>query len=171
VNLGTTGSASHSDIKYAGTYKGAISVTASSTLSGITTTATDINFTKKIYIKKATPAFTGGAITPAATMSGGADSNIVLSDTNNGVAITAYPTATRTAVTYSSAVNGYVKASSGAVASAAITTPVSGTAVTRYLSSVRIPPAASASTPNIFSVSVPNGSTDEYITFTFSVDN
>lgn len=170
VSLSTTGSASHSAIKYANTYKGLISVTTSTTLSGITSTSQPLNLTKDIYIKKATPAFKGGTVNqPVMAMTGnGANSNIVLSDTNNGVAVVASASATRTAVTYNGAVDGYVKATNGATALAADNTGASNT-LTKYIEAVRIP--APSSGTNTFTISVPNGSTDEYISFTFTVDS
>jgi hypothetical protein len=98
----------------------------------------------------------------------GANSNIVLSDTNNGVAVVASASATRTAVTYNGAVDGYVKATNGATALAADNTGASNT-LTKYIEAVRIP--APSSGTNTFTISVPNGSTDEYISFTFTVDS
>lgn len=119
-----------------------------------------------VPIKTATPAFDGGAVSGSVTNITG--TNVTLSDTNNGIAVTGAGTATRAAVLYNGAVSGWVTAADNATALAAQSTATTLTAKTRYITGVNIP-VPSGDTPNTFNVTVPNGASD-VITFVFKVD-
>ena len=119
-----------------------------------------------VPIKTATPQFDGGAVSGSVTNITG--SNVTLSDTNNGIAVTGTGTATRAAVLYNGAVSGWVTAADNATALAAQSTATTLTTKTRYITGVNI--QAPSSGTRTFDVTVPNG-TDGTITFRFTVDS
>lgn len=126
-----------------------------------------------VPIRTANPTFTGGGLTVTSSMavSPNTNSTVVISDTDTcGAYITSTGSASRAAVTYAAAVNGYVIKSSGAVALAATSSNTNqGTATKKYINGVKIY-APSGDTERYFDVTVPNGSTTEFITFRFKVD-
>ena len=126
-----------------------------------------------VPIKIANPTFTGGGLTVTSSMavSPNTNSTVVISDTDTcGAYITSTGSASRAAVTYAAAVNGYVIKSSGTVALAGTSSNTNqGTATKKYINGVKIY-APSGDTERYFDVTVPNGSTTEFITFRFKVD-
>lgn len=114
--------------------------------------------------RSATPSFTGGA--PSGTASFGTPTNCVLSETNtSGIAVTTSGTCSRTALSYNSAVDGWVTANNGAVPTGATASgAVNLATTTRYLTKVTL------TNNKTFQIEVPNGSSGT-VTFTFSVDN
>lgn len=126
-----------------------------------------------VPIKTANPTFTGGGLTVTSSMavSPNTNSTIIISDTDTcGAYISSTGSASRAAVTYAAAVNGYVIKSSGTVVLAATSSNVNqGTATKKYINGVKIY-APSGDTERYFDVTVPNGSTTEFITFRFKVD-
>ena len=86
--------------------------------------------------KTASPAFDGGGISGSVGSITG--SNVTLSDTNNGIAVTAAASATRAAVLYNGAVNGYViKADNASALAASSATTLTGK--TRYITAITVP--------------------------------
>lgn len=89
-----------------------------------------------VPIRTASPAFDGGAI--SGSVGGITGSNVTLSDTNNGIAVTAAASATRAAVLYNGAVNGYViKADNAQALAASSATTLTGK--TRYITGITVP--------------------------------
>lgn len=90
-----------------------------------------------VPIKTATPAFKGGAVSGSVT--GITGSNVTLSDTNNGIAVTAAASAGRAVVQYNGAVNGYVVKANNDTALAATTSNTTLTGKTRYITGITVP--------------------------------
>ena len=89
-----------------------------------------------VPIKTASPAFDGGGISGSVGSITG--SNVTLSDTNNGISVTAAASATRAAVLYNGAVNGYVvKADNASALAASSATTLTGK--TRYITGIIVP--------------------------------
>ena len=89
-----------------------------------------------VPIKTASPAFDGGGISGSVGSITG--SNVTLSDTNNGISVTAAASATRAAVLYNGAVNGYVvKADNASALAASSATTLTGK--TRYITGITVP--------------------------------
>lgn len=89
-----------------------------------------------IPIKTASPVFDGGAVTGSVT--GITGSNVTLSDTNNGISVTGAASATRGAVLYNGAVNGWVtKADNASALAAGSATTLTGK--TRYITAITVP--------------------------------
>lgn len=143
---------------------------ATNATSTVGAEASDMTY---VPIKTANPTFTGGGLTVTSSMavSPNTNSTVVISDTDTcGAYITSTGSASRAAVTYAAAVNGYVIKSSGAVALAGTSSNTNqGTATKKYINGVKIY-APSGDTERYFDVTVPNGSTTEFITFRFKVD-
>jgi len=120
--------------------------------------AKDIEFT--VTAKSASPAFKGGAISgsAAATYTNCSTTSI---DTS-GVKIVTSATASRAAVLYNGAVNGWVTKADNTTASAAVTKNLDSK--TTYITGVTI------NTNKNFDITVPNGSTTPTLTFNFYVD-
>ena len=123
--------------------------------------------TKYFPISVAEFTFSGGSLNNTGATASFA-TNISTSSTdsnNNGLKITAKGSAGRTAVTYTNTA-GYIPATSNAVtASSATSTSWDGDDY--YLTGVTI--AAPTSGTAVFSVTVPNGSTSDFVTFVFHV--
>lgn len=112
----------------------------------------------------ATPSFTGGTPSGTATINSTTNCNISSNNTS-GIIITTGGTCSRAALTYSSAVNGWVTASNGATPNGAgASSSINLTPTTYYLTKVKLTNGKS------FQIEVPNGS-ENPITFTFTVDN
>lgn len=121
----------------------------------------DIEFT--ISARSASPAYTGGAINGSAT---GTYTNATTSDTNtSGVSVQAKATATRAAVTYNGAVDGWVTANSGATAFSGTSSAVNLTPQTKYITGVTV------GTSKNFNITIPNGGTTPNLTLNFAVDS
>ncbi len=104
------------------------------------TAATSVNVSgnnTKLYIKAATPTFTGGNLTVSSSMSG---INAVLSESNtSGIYIDSTGSANRAQVSYAAAVDGYVKIANGTSVLSAANNVAQGTATRRYITSVTVP--------------------------------
>lgn len=111
------------------------------------------------------PSFTGGE--PSGTATFGTLTNCELSENNtSGIIITTGGTCSRAALTYNDEVNGWVTASSGTTPTGAGASNAENLATqTRYLTKVTL------TNNKTFQIEVPNGSPENTITFTFSVDN
>lgn len=111
--------------------------------------------------KSATPKFDGGILSGSAS---GTYTNAATSDTDtSGVKVVANAKASRTAVLYNGAVNGWVNKSDNA---ATEVTAISNKALdseTKYITGVDI------KTSKNFNITIPNG--DSTITFNFAVDS
>lgn len=144
--------------------------TATNATSTVGAEASDMTY---VPIKTANPTFTGGGLTVTSSMavSPNTNSTVIISDTDTcGAYISSTGSASRAAVTYAAAVNGYVIKSSGTVALAATTSNTDqGTATKKYINGIKIY-APSGDTERYFDVTVPNGSITEFITFRFKVD-
>ena len=103
-------------------------------------------------------------VTPVASVSG---NNITLSNTNNGISVTATGGGTASA-TASATGNqaGYVPAN-GQIGTGTIAAPNQTTSASSYISGVTL--GIPASGTNSFSVTLPNGGSDT-LTLTFTVD-
>lgn len=125
-----------------------------------------------VPITTATPAFDGGAVSGSVTNITGrastGDSLIEIqdSDPGNSMAIVGSGSASRAAVLYNGAVNGWVTAADNATALSAGSS-TSLTQKTRYIKGVRLVPG---STERMFYIEIPNGSTTEFIRFVFHVN-
>ena len=142
------------------------SFTISSSNGKTVTLDTDGKYvTKDIAItmvpQTATPKFDGGTLSGSAS---GAYTNATTSNTDtSGVKVVANAKASRTAVLYNGAVNGWVNKSDNAVTEV---TAISNKALdpeTKYITGVDI------KTSKNFNITVPNG--DSTITFNFAVDS
>lgn len=144
--------------------------TATDATSTVGAEASDMTY---VPIRTANPTFTGGGLTVTSSMavSPNTNSTVIISDTDTcGAYISSTGSANRAAVTYANDVNGYVIKGSGTVALAATSSNVNqGTATKKYINGVKIY-APSGDTERYFDVTVPNGSTTEFITFRFKVD-
>lgn len=96
-----------------------------------------------VPIKTASPAFDGGGISGSVGSITG--SNVTLSDTDNGISVTAAASAARAAVLYNGAVNGYVIKADNAEALAATTSNTALTGLTKYITSIYVPASKSFS--------------------------
>lgn len=118
-----------------------------------------------VNVPSATPAFDGGVLTGASTAVG---TNATLSSTNNGIKIQTKYSASSTDVLYNGAVNGWVDKENDSIALAGKTlSSTNGTAY--YINGVKL--EAPSSGTRQFSITVPNGSASNFITFTFTVDS
>ena len=144
--------------------------TATDATSTVGAEASDMTY---VPIKTANPTFTGGSLTVTSSMavSPNTNSTVIISDTDTcGAYISSTGSVSRAAVTYASAVDGYVIKDSGAIALAATASNTDqGTATKKYINGIKIY-APSGDTERYFDVTVPNGSTTEFITFRFKVD-
>lgn len=123
---------------------------------------------KSVYVglKKATMTVTGtNTVSPSASVSG---SNITLSDTDNGIKVTATGggTASVTAIATTNAA-GYAPASTQ-LGSATLSASSNTTTANKYISRVKLVPPSSGT--RSFEIEVPNGSTTNFIVFRFTVD-
>ena len=108
----------------------------------------------------ATPKFDGGTLSGSAS---GTYTNATTSTTNtSGVKVVANAKASRTAVLYNGAVNGWVNKADNAATEVTAISNKALTAETKYITGVNI------KTSKNFNITVPNGSNT--ITFNFSVD-
>ena len=103
-----------------------------------TTVGANASSTTYVKIKTATPAFDGGAISGSVTDITG--SNVTLSNSNEGIAITSTASAGRAAVLYNGAVAGWVSKADNATALAATTSNTSLTSKTKYITAISLPP-------------------------------
>lgn len=111
--------------------------------------------------QSAAPKFDGGALSGSAS---GAYTNATTSTTDtSGVKVVANAKASRTAVLYNGAVNGWVNKADNAATEVKAITDQALTPETKYITGVDI-----VNNKN-FNITVPNGS--ETITFNFSVDD
>lgn len=128
--------------------------------------------TDKKYVEKdiaitmvpqaATPAFDGGTISGSAN---GTYTNAATSDSNtSGVSVVASAKASRTAVLYNGAVNGWVEKSDNASTGVNAITDQALTPQTKYITGVTI------NVSKNFNITVPNGSTTPNLTLNFAVD-
>ena len=102
-------------------------------------------------------------VTPSASLAG---TNVTLSNTDNGIAVTATGGGSATANASASTVNAGFIASGESIGSAQLNAPAQQTTASLFLSGVTLQAPASGS--RSFSVTVPNGSST--LTFTFNVD-
>lgn len=121
--------------------------------------------TKDIVIsmtpQAATPKFDGGTISGSAT---GTYTNATTSTSNtSGVTVVASAKASRTAVLYNGAVNGWVEKTDNAATGVKAISNQALTSETKYITGVTI------GTSKNFNITVPNG--DETITLNFAVDS
>lgn len=124
-------------------------------ISGSGNVAVGANASADTYvpIKTASPAFDGGGISGSVTSITG--NNASLSDTNNGIAVTATASATRAAVLYNGAVNGYViKADNAQALASSSATALTGK--TAYISGVTVPASRGFSLTNLGDVALEN---------------
>ena len=84
----------------------------------------------------ATPTISGGA--PSGSVSSITGNNITLSDTNNGISVTASGTTSRAAITCSTTQSGWIGTS---IASSAASSAVALTEKTRYITEITVPTA------------------------------
>ena len=133
----------------------------SGALAAASTTAT-----KYFPIQAATGSVSGtNTVTPSASVSG---TNVVLSNTNNGIAVIATGGGTAAAsVNATSSQAGYMPAGT-AIDSKTINAASQSTTAVSYISGVTIPVPASGT--NVFTVTLPNGEGDT-ITMDFEVDS
>lgn len=121
----------------------------------------DIWFT--VNAQAATPTFDGGDLSGEAT----ATYTNATTDTTNtsGVSVVASATASRTAVLYNGAVNGWVTKANDAATEITAITDQALTSETKYITGVTI------NTSKNFNITIPNGSTTPTLTLNFSVDS
>jgi len=121
---------------------------------------------KTVYfpVAAATGSISGSnTVTPSASVTG---SNVMLSNTNNGISITATGGGSASAsVTSSADTAGYVP--TGTISTGTLSATSTTTSASSYISGVTIQKPATGT--NSFSVTVPNG--DSTVTFTFTVDS
>ena len=111
--------------------------------------------------QSATPAFDGGVISGRAS---GTYTNAITSDSNtSGVSVIANATASRTAVLYNGAVNGWVEKADNASTGVNAITNQALTSETKYITGVDIKANKN------FNITIPNGNSTN-ITLNFSVD-
>ena len=153
------------------TYNNAAGV-ISATTGGVAITATIDGYIDQasatIRIPQATMSVTGtNTVSPSVSMT---TSNVILNDTNNGIAVTATGGGTA-AVTAVAATNqaGYAPAGVESLGSATLNAASRTTSTTKYIAGVTlIPPASGTRT---FSLTIPNGSTSNFMTFVFTTDS
>lgn len=147
---------------------GIIAANTAATQTTGTTITPEVSGEATIYIPKATAALTktSGTITANAAMTG---TNATLSDTNNGIKIVATgggsASLTATAVANQA---GYIHTDAD-MGSATFSIANTTTTTTKYLSGVKL--EAPASGTRSFTITVPNGSTTDFIDFVFTVDS
>lgn len=123
--------------------------------------------TEYFKIKTASPSFTGGVLSGKGATAVGTNATISDSTNNSGVEIQTSGGATRGAVTYDGAAEGWIDKSSGDQAMAAGSAETwNGTKY--YINGVTI--VAPASGTRTFSITLPNGANDT-ITLTVTVDS
>lgn len=139
-----------------------------SNLEGHVVAHTDEPGTSEYYkIKTASPSFTGGALSSKTATAAGTNATISDSTNNSGVEIQTSGGATRGAVEYAAAVEGWIDKSSGDTALAAGSAET-WTGTKYYINGVTITPPASGS--RTFAITLPNGENDT-ITLTVTVDS
>lgn len=117
------------------------------------------NIELTVNAQTASPVFDGGAVSGAAAA---AYTNATTTSTNSsGVVVTASATASRAAVLYNGAVDGWVNKADNTTASAAVTNQAL-TSETKYIKGVNI------INEKNFDITVPNGALT--VTFNFAVD-
>ena len=125
--------------------------------------------TKYFPVDEATASASGtNTVTPSASISG---SNVTLSNTNNGVSVTAQGGGLASASVTAICTQTGFAISGDTIGSITIDSGSSSTTTTAssYISGVTL--NAPTSGTNTFSITVPNGSASNMITFTFNVDS
>ena len=139
-----------------------------SNLNGHVTAHTDEPGTTEYFkILTASPAFTGGALSGKTATASATNATISDSTNNSGVAIQASGGATRGAVTYDGAAEGWIDKDSGDTALAAASAET-WTGTTYYINGVTL--TAPSTGTRTFAVTLPNG-TNDTITLTITVDS
>lgn len=149
-------------IRVKSTGNSGINITTPGWLASGDVSSASANTTDYYQIYASTVTVSGSNIvTPSASLAG---TNATLSDTNNGISVTATGGGTASASATATATEGYVPA--GTAGSATLSANSTTTTASKYISGVTL--AAPSSGTRSFAITVPNG--DSTVTFTFTVD-
>lgn len=166
--VGTTGAISATSTASIPTDGYITSGTANSTASGVVTAKTSARDSSVYYIaipEAEIDLVSTGTVTPSISLT---TSNMTISETDNGISLVAVGGG-ETSVTVVSEVtqSGYV--SSGTPLTSGNFTSSTTTSTIKYISGVKL--EAPASGTRSFTITVPNGSTSDFIDFVFTVDS
>lgn len=172
IDATATGTANRTAFTYTNS-AGAISAHSNTEASAAPTAVNVGSSASRVYIPAAQLTFSGGALNNKAASATFVNENnkVIFTDStdiyNNGLSVLAKGTAGRAAVTYTNTA-GYLPAHTSAQSGSAAVSASTWDGTTYYLTGVKL--AAPSSGVAKFNITIPNGSTSDFITFQFQVD-